>query len=335
MINAAVIGCGYWGPNLIRNFYETDGVNLISCCDLQRQRLDYIKKRYPSVVITSDYMEILTDSNVDAVIIATPISTHFQIAKKALLNGKHVLIEKPMTKDSSEAKELIEISKKQNKVLMVDHIFVYSPAVRKIKDIVLNGEIGDIYYIDSVRVNLGLFQHDMNVIWDLAPHDISIIDYILDKKPNSVSAIGSCHVGNGIENIAYMHINYDNNLIAHTHVNWLAPVKVRTTLIGGSKKMIVYDDVEPSEKVKVYSKGVDIKNGPEDRYKMLIDYRSGDMYAPKIEQKEALKEVCRHFIDCINDNRSPITDGQAGLRVVEILEAAQTSIKNNGAVIKL
>lgn len=335
MINIAIIGCGYWGPNLVRNFSETDNVNLAICCDIQKSRLDFIGRRYPSTEVTADYKEVLNDPKIDAVAIATPVSTHFKIAKEALLKGKHVLIEKPMTNSSSDAKELVELAKRENKILMVDHIFVYSPAVRKIKDVIEKGELGDIYYFDSVRINLGLFQHDLNVVWDLAPHDISIIDYLIDRKASSVSAIGSCHIGNGIENIAYLHINYDSNLIAHIHVNWLAPVKLRTILIGGSKKMIVYNDIEPTEKVKVYSKGVDVKDAPEGRYKMLVDYRTGDMYAPKIEQKEALKEACRHFVDCINSGRKPVTDGEAGLRVVEILESAQHSIKNNGKVVTL
>src|SRR3989338_7773674 len=335
MINCGVIGCGYWGPNIIRNLYEMDDVRPVSCCDIRPHRLQFIKKRYPLVDATLDYKEMLDNPDIDAVVIATPAFTHFQIAKEAFSKGKHVLIEKPMTRTSLEAKKLIELARKKDRVLMVDHIFIYSPAVQKIKEIITKGELGDIYYFDSVRINLGLFQHDVNVVWDLAPHDIAIMDYLLNRRPKSVSAIGSCHIGNCIENTAYLHIKYGNNLIAHIHVNWLAPVKIRTTLIGGSRKMVVYNEIEPSEKVRVYSKGVDIRNDPDGRRKTLIDYRTGDMYAPKIEHKEALGNVCAHFIDCIAKGKEPITGGEAGLRVVEILEAAQRSIKNGGRAIQL
>lgn len=330
MINVGVIGCGYWGPNLIRNFNQISRANLCAICDFSQQRLEKMKELYPGVKTTQDYMEIANNTEIDAIAIATPVFTHFNIAKDCLLRDKHVLVEKPMTSKSKQAEELIEIAQKREKVLMVDHTFIYTGAVRKIKEIISCGELGELYYFDSVRVNLGLFQQDINVLWDLAPHDISIMDYLLGGEPIAVSAIGASHAGSKFEDIAYLTVEYPNNLIAHIHVSWLAPVKVRMTFIGGSKKMIVYDDMEPSEKVKIYDKGVDITcDTSEERYKILVDYRIGDMYAPKLEQLEALRIECNHFIDCIQNNQTPLTDGIAGLRLVRILEAAQRSLEND------
>lgn len=334
MINCGFIGYGYWGPNMVRNFYATKDVKVFKVCDLKPQRMDLVRVTYPSVEVTTDHREVIKDPKIDALVISTPVSTHFSLAKEALDNGKHVLLEKPMTSTTDEAEKLIELAEKKKRVLMVDHTFLYTGAVRKIKEVVERGELGNIYYFDSVRVNLGLFQHDINVIWDLAPHDFSIMDYILQKEPEMVSAVGVSHLGD-LENIAYITVQFGDNLLAHIHVNWLAPVKVRTTLIGGSKRMIVYDDTEPSEKVKIYDRGVTYVEKAEDVYQMLVQYRTGDMLAPKLDTTEALKLVSREFIDSINQNRKPLTDGEAGLRVVKLLQAANQSLKQKGKPIEL
>ncbi|MCK4224160.1 MAG: Gfo/Idh/MocA family oxidoreductase [candidate division Zixibacteria bacterium] len=334
MINVGVIGYGYWGPNMVRNFYANKDAKVACVCDLSKKRLSLVESTYPSVKTTTDHKEIMKDTSIDAVVISTPVSAHFPLAQEALESGKHVLLEKPMTSTVEESEKLVELAEKKKKTLMVDHTFLYTGAVRKMKELVQNGELGDIYYFDSVRVNLGLFQHDVNVIWDLAPHDFSIMDFLLQKDPEMVSAVGVCHLGD-LENMAYVTVQYPGNLIGHLHVNWLAPVKVRTTLIGGTKKMVVYDDTEPSEKIKIYDKGVSYSEKKEDVYQMLVQYRSGDMLAPKLEPTEALKLVSKEFTDSINENRKPLTDGVAGLRVVKLLQAANQSIKEKGKVIKL
>ncbi len=333
MVNLGFIGYGYWGPNLVRNFYATKDAKVVKVCDLRKERLGIVETSYPAVKTASDYKDLMKDTQIDAIVISTPVSTHFPLAKEALENGKHVLLEKPMTATVEESEKLIELAVKNKKTLMVDHTFLYTGAVRKMKDLINKGELGEIYYFDSVRVNLGLFQHDVNVIWDLAPHDFSIMDYLLQKEPEMVSAVGVSHLGD-LENIAYVTVQYPNNLLAHLHVNWLAPVKVRTTLIGGSKKMIVYDDTEPSEKVKIYDSGVNVEKA-EDVYQMLVQYRTGDMLAPKLDSSEALKLVCKEFVESVNQNRKPLTDGQAGLRVVRLLQSANQSVKQKGKVIKL
>jgi predicted dehydrogenase len=334
MINVGVIGYGYWGPNMVRNFYSNKDAKVTWVCDLSKDRLALVESGYPSVRTTTDLKDVLKDTGVDAVVISTPVSAHFPIAKEALESGKHVLLEKPMTSTVEQSEKLVELAAKKKKTLMVDHTFLYTGAVRKMKELVQSGELGDIYYFDSVRVNLGLFQHDVNVIWDLAPHDFSIMDYLLQKDPEMVSAVGMCHLGD-LENIAYVTVQYPGNLLGHLHVNWLAPVKVRTTLIGGTRKMIVYDDNEPSEKIKIYDKGVSYSEKKEDVYQMLVQYRSGDMLAPKLEPTEALRLVSKEFTDSISENRKPLTDGVAGLRVVKLLESANQSIKQKGKVIKL
>ena len=334
MINVAVFGYGYWGPNMLRNFYANKDAKVAYVCDLSRDRLALVEAGYPTVKTTTDHQEVMKDTGVDAVVISTPVSAHFPLAKEALESGKHVLLEKPMTTTVEESEKLVELAERKKKTLMVDHTFLYTGAVRKMKELVQSGELGEIYYFDSVRVNLGLFQHDVNVIWDLAPHDFSIMDYLLQKDPERVSAVGVSHLGD-LENIAYVTVQYPGNLLGHLHVNWLAPVKVRTTLIGGTKKMIVYDDTEPSEKVKIYDKGVDYHQKKEDVYQMLVQYRSGDMLAPRLEATEALKLVSKEFTDSISENRKPLTDGVAGLRVVKLLQASNQSIRDKGKVIEL
>jgi len=336
-MNVAVVGYGYWGPNLVRNFSWLQDTHVKYVCDLDQRRLEKVHALFPNVEITTtEYQKILADASVEAVAIATPVKTHYPLAKAALEAGKHVLIEKPMTDRSEDAADLNRLAADVGRIIMVDHTFLYTGAVKKIKELVDSGQIGEIYYFDSVRVNLGLFQNDVNVIWDLAPHDLSIMKYIIHKTPVSVSAHGVSHVKNNLENIAYLSVSYQDSTIAHFHVNWLSPIKVRQILIGGSEKMIVYNDMENTEKIKVYDSGVKLNTGDKDAiYNALIQYRTGDMYAPKLDQTEALKTECRHFIDCIRQNRSPISDGVFGLEVVRILEAAQRSIRQQGKNIAL
>ena len=336
MIGVGVIGYGYWGPNLVRNFAEAPGSQVLAVSDLRPQRLALAQGRYPAIEVTTDYRELLADGRIDAIAIATSVSTHFDLAMQALQAGKHVLVEKPLAATSQQALRLIEEAAARNRVLMVDHTFVYTGAVRKIQELVARNELGDIYYYDSVRVNLGLFQHDVNVIWDLAGHDLSIMDYVLPARPRAVSATGMRHVPGEPENIAYLTLFFDSNLIAHVHVNWLAPLKVRRTLIGGSSKMIVYDDLEPSEKVKVYDKGITVNNDDtESVYQMLIGYRTGDMWAPQLDVTEALRLEASHFIRCVEQGERPISDGEAGLRVVRILEAATQSMAARGQLVEV
>jgi len=338
MIGIAVVGYGYWGPNLVRNIADCRNAKLVAVCDLRKERLTAVSARYPSVQISDDFEQVLANPEVDAVAIATPVSSHFRLAMRAMMAGKHVFIEKPIASSVDEAQKLVEEAARRNLVLAVDHTFVHTGAVKKMHELVHNG-LGDIYYYDSVRVNLGLFQHDVSVIWDLAVHDLSIMDYVLNERPVAVSATGMSHVAGQPANIAYLNLFFPGNLIAHIHVNWLAPVKVRRTLIGGSNKMIVYDDLEPSEKIKVYDKGITVKdNGEPERqsvYQQLVGYRSGDMWAPQLDMTEALSGELTEFADCVMNKKTPTADGHAGLRVVRILEAATQSLAQRGRVIEL
>ncbi len=333
-MKAAVIGAGYWGPNLIRNFLAHDEIEAVVACDVDAERLKAMGRSFFNIDTATVANEVIDRPDIDIVVISTPVSTHFQLAKRALEQKKHCFIEKPMTASSAEAAELIELAERNHVKLFVDHTFIYTGAVMKMKELISSGRLGEIYYFDSVRVNLGLFQHDVNVIWDLAPHDLSIADYLLEQRPVSVSAVGSGHVGNGLEDIAYMTLEYDDSLIAHFSVNWLSPVKIRRTLIGGTRSMILYDDMETSEKVKVYDRGIDVTSR-EGVYSTLVQYRTGDMLSPKLDQTEALTTATRHFIDCILQDQTPITDGHAGLNVVRILEASAESINNSGQAIEL
>jgi predicted dehydrogenase len=335
MIGIGVVGYGYWGPNLVRNFFEVPEAKVVSVSDLNAKRLDLVSSRYPSVETTARFQDLLYDSRIDAVAIATPVSTHFELAMQALRAGKHVLVEKPLATTSEQAIRLIEEAACRNLVLMVDHTFVYTGAVRKIKELVASHRLGDIYYYDSARINLGLFQHDVNVLWDLAVHDLSIMDYVLPSQPRAVCATGINHVSGEPANIAYLTLFFDGSLIAHIHVNWLSPVKVRRTLIGGSRNMIVYDDLEPSEKIKVYDRGIAINNHTENLYQMLIGYRTGDIWSPQLDSTEALRAEAQHFVQCIEQGERPTTDGETGLRVVEILEAATQSMARRGRLIEL
>jgi predicted dehydrogenase len=328
-----VVGLGYWGPNLVRNFLAVENVQGVVCCDIQTKHLQRVKQKFPNVEVTPVFEDLLKRKDIVAIAIATPVSTHYPLGVRVLKAGKHLFIEKPMAAKSAEAYELLNLAESKGLTLMVDHTFVYTSAIRKIKEIIDRGDIGEILYFDSVRVNLGLFQHDINVIWDLAPHDISIMDYLIDKRPMSVSAVGVNHF-NDLVDMAYLTIHFNDKLIAHFHVNWLSPVKIRRILLAGTKHMVVYDDVEPSEKVKVYDKGVEIK-GEEAVYNTLIQYRVGDMYAPKIEQTEALSFITQEFVECILTGKRPTTDGRAGLNVVNILEAAERSLRSEGRRIEL
>ena len=336
MARIGVIGCGYWGPNLIRNFVTCPETQLVWACDLDEIRLQKVLRPYPSVRQTTDLEEVLKDNGVDAIAIATPVHSHFPIAKACLESGKHVLIEKPLASSVAQGEELVNLAEKNNLRLMCDHTFCYTGAVRKIQEIVKSGVLGDLHYFDSVRVNLGLFQQDVNVVWDLAPHDLSIVDFVVDEKPVLVSAHGVSHAGNDIENIAYISLGYQNSFIAHFHVNWLSPVKVRKTMIAGSEKMLVWNDLDQAEKIKIYDKGIEVKQSErEQKERLLVSYRSGDMYAPKIDQVEALSLMVKEFADCIQENRSALTDGKAGLRVLRVLDAANRSIKADGANVRI
>jgi predicted dehydrogenase len=333
-----VIGCGYWGPNLLRNFAESEAAELRWICDADQTRLAAMGRRYPAAKTTTNYQELLADPTLDAISVVTPVATHFRIAGEALRAGKHVLVEKPLTSTGREAEELNELADRNRLTLMVDHTFVYTGAVRKMKEIVVSGDLGDLLYFDSVRINLGLFQKDINVLWDLAPHDLSIMDYLIERPPEGVSAIGSCHIEPGIENIAYLIMKFADDFIAHFHFNWLAPVKIRRMMIAGSRKMVLYDDIEPTEKVRIYDKGVTTNRVSSDRevdYQTLVSYRTGDVWAPKLDSTEALRHVVAEFLESIRTGHRPLTDGRSGLRVVRLLEAAQESIKSGGRLVKV
>ncbi len=328
MITVGIVGYGYWGPNIVRNFNAIEGARVHAVCDKSREALNRAKKAYPQVTVTSDCNDVLNSREIDAVAVITPVSAHFELAKKALQNGKHIFVEKPFTATVSQAEELIELAEKKGLTIMVDHTFIFTGAVRKIKKLIDEKILGDLYYYDSIRVNLGLFQPDVNVIWDLAPHDFAVMDFIVGEKPASVSACGKAHV-NSHEDTAYITVYFDNNMIAHFNVNWLSPVKVRTTLIGGEKKMLVWNDLEADEKIRIYDKGVEVCNR-ESSYDLRVSYRSGDMYAPRVEQVEALKLETEYFVSCVTNNEKPINDGTSGLKVVKLLEACNESLKRNG-----
>jgi predicted dehydrogenase len=335
MIRVGIIGYGYWGPNIVRNFVANDRTEMTMVCDTNQGALDRVKKLYPGVQVTREAKDVFSSPKIDAVAIITPVSTHFEMAKQALLNGKHVFVEKPLTATVAQAEELVELAEKKRLKIMVDHTFLFTGAVSKIMSLVESGKLGNLYYYDSMRVNLGLLQKDINVIWDLAPHDLSIMDYIIEEEPVAFLATGKAHV-NGMENVAYITAYFNNNMIAHFNLSWLSPVKIRLTLIGGEKRMVVWDDVAPDEKIKVYDKGAEVKNGPEhmdEKRKLLVSYRSGDTWIPKVEQTEALKLVVEDFVEYVLNDKSPINDGYAGLRIVKMLEASNRSLANKGKMV--
>jgi predicted dehydrogenase len=337
LVRIGVIGCGYWGPNLIRNFSKLENARLVAVADQVPAKLESVRRQYPSLQTCTDAQQVVAAAEVDAVAIATPISSHFALAQAAMENGKHVLVEKPLAATVSEAESLIALAEKHRRVLMVDHTFIYSGAVRRIRELIDAGEVGEIYYYDSVRVNLGLFQHDLNVLWDLGPHDFSIMCHLVNKKPVRLAAVGARPVRSpqwNLESLAYITVWFDDGTTAHFHLNWLSPVKIRRTMIGGSRRMVLYDHLDPDNQVKVFDKGVDVHTS-EERYRLLVQYRSGDMVAPKVDQTEALEAVCAHFVECVASGRAPLTDGQAGRDVVRLLEAAQKSIAQGGSTVDL
>lgn len=335
MINIGVVGYGYWGPNLVRNFAELSDARVHTVADLNPKALELVAKRFPATQTTTDFQELIRNPEIDAVAIATPVNTHFSLAMAALKAGKHVWLEKPMTETSLQARALVDEAEKRGLVLLVDHTFIYTGAVRKMADLIKAGDLGKILYYDSIRVNLGLFQRDVSVISDLAVHDFSILDFLFNEHPVAVSAGGINHFPGTPENLAYITLFYDSGLIAHTNVSWLAPVKVRQILVGGAKKMITYDDLEPSEKLKIYDKGVSFTDDPKMIHEMRVGYRTGDMWAPKLDSSEALRVEGEHFVDCIINSKTPITDGKLGLRVVEVIEAATSSMRGRGETVHL
>jgi len=333
MIRIGVIGYGYWGPNIVRNFNSIEGARVAAVCDMNPDALKKVQAAWPGIKTTADCAEIISSTDIDAVAIVTAVSSHFELARKALQAGKHIFVEKPFTSTSAQAEELIELAAQKNLIIMVDHTFLFSGAVRKIKELIDQDVLGDLYYFDSVRINLGLFQHDVNVIWDLAPHDLSIMDYLVKESPQAITANGTAHF-NGPEDVAFVSCYFSNNMIAHFSVNWLSPVKIRRTLIGGDKKMLVWNDLEADEKIKIYDKGAEVITR-EGVYDLLISYRSGDMWMPKVEATEALKLEALHSVDCVTHNTQPINNGQAGMRVVSMLEAADRSLEQKGAMVYL
>jgi predicted dehydrogenase len=334
MIRIGVIGYGYWGPNIVRNFHAHENSEVVMVCDKSPKSLERLKKAHPDMPSTTEANDILKSPKVDVVAVVTPVWTHYELAKAALENGKHIFVEKPFTCSVVQAEELIELADRKNLKIMVDHTFLFTGAVKKIRQLVDEGALGDLYYYDSLRVNLGLFQHDVNVIWDLAPHDLSIMDHVIREKPEAVVATGEQHL-NGVEDVAFITVYFPKHIIAHINVNWLSPVKVRTTLLGGEKKMLVWNDLEVDEKIKVYDKGVSMSTNPANLHQLLVSYRSGDMWSPQVAPIEALHAETAYFLQCINENKTPFNDGIAGLRVVRILEAADKSVKNRGQVVAL
>jgi predicted dehydrogenase len=331
VIKFGVIGYGYWGPNVVRNLDRLDETKVVAVCDKSPAARRKVAKAYPDVLVTDDPSELMSSPEIDAIAVVTPVWTHYELAKAALENGKHVFVEKPFTSNAAQAQELIELAARKNLKIMVDHTFLFTGAVQKIKQLLQEGALGKLYYYDSTRVNLGLFQHDVNVVWDLAPHDLSIIDHLIQKTPEAISATGQTHL-NGHEDVAFITLYFPDKVIAHINVNWLSPVKVRTTLIGGEKKMLVWNDLEADEKIKIYDKGVNITSR-EGLYNLLVHYRSGDMWAPQVEQVEALSRELAYFADCITNDQTPFNDGHAGLRVVKMLEAANQSMQKRGQLV--
>ena len=331
MIKFGVVGYGYWGPNVVRNLDRLDETKVVAVCDKSPAARKKVAKAYPDVRVTDDPAELMSSPEIDAIAVVTPVWTHYELAKAALQNGKHVFVEKPFTSNAAQAQELIELAERKNLKIMVDHTFLFTGAVQKIKHLLDDGALGKLYYYDSMRVNLGLFQHDVNVVWDLAPHDLSIIDHLIRKTPEAISATGQTHL-NGHEDVAFITLYFPDKVIAHINVNWLSPVKVRTTLIGGEKKMLVWNDLEADEKIKIYDKGVNVTSR-EGLYNLLVHYRSGDMWAPQIEQVEALSRELAYFVDCILNDQTPFNDGHAGLRVVKMLEAANLSMQKRGELV--
>lgn len=337
MLKVGIVGLGYWGPNLARNFATNPRTELSALCDADPDRVDAVGAQYPTPAPYTSYELMLRDPDLDVVAVATPVASHYELARAALLADKHVLLEKPFTATSQEGQDLIELADARGLQLLADHVFLYSPAVHKLGELVHSGELGQLLFIDSVRINLGLFQHDVNVLWDLAPHDLSIIDYLIGRAPKNVVAVGAAHAGNGLQNVAYLHLDYGDELLVSLHVNWLSPVKLRHFMIGGSRKSVLYNDLDPSERVKVYDRGIDVDVGedPEGRRQVLVSYRSGDVLSPRIEHAEPLGNLVDHFADCVEHGVAPVSSAQQGLRVVRTLEAAEQSLAKGGTLVEV
>lgn len=334
-MRVAVIGLGYWGPNLVRNLSSSPATELVAVCDRDESRLDAIGAQFPSARRETDAEAVFAADDVDAVCVATPVASHYALVKAALEAGKHVLVEKPFVQDVGEAEELVALARDKGLVLMLDHVFLYSPAVRKLSEMVAAGELGDLHYVDSVRINLGLVQHDVNVLWDLAAHDLSIMDHLVGRPPLSVVAFGEGHQGHDLADVAYLHLDYGDGLIASVHVNWLSPVKIRHFLVGGSRRSVLYNELDPSERLKIYDRGVDSTPDPESKRRIAVSYRSGDVVAPRLEPIEPLRAMVEHFADCVATGATPISDGEQGLRVVRILAASEESLAKGGSSIDL
>jgi predicted dehydrogenase len=333
-IKVGIVGCGYWGPNLIRNFALCPRAEVVAACDSSPARLETIGRSFPHVTRVGSLDEMLA-LGLDAVAIATPVFTHYPLAERCLIAGLHVLVEKPLASSVPEARRLIDLAARSGRVLMVDHTYLFSNAVRRIKAIVDDGELGDLYYVDSVRINLGLFQHDINVVWDLAPHDVSIVDYVLGREPRSTSAWGCAHADPDIEDIAYVNVDYDDRLMANFHVSWLSPVKIRQMIFAGSRKSLIFNDLDKTEPIKVFDRGIELGEGPDERRKLMVSYRTGDAWSPHVDSSEPLQAAVNHFVECVREGKPPLSDGLLGLRVVRLLEAATRSLRAQGGRIVL
>jgi predicted dehydrogenase len=335
LMRVAVIGLGYWGPNLVRNLASSPATELVAICDRDPARLASIGAQYPSARQLSDSDEVFASDDVDAVCVATPVATHYPLVKQALEAGKHVLVEKPFVQEVAQAEELVALARERGLVLMLDHVFLFSPAVRRLAESVSSGELGDIQYVDSVRINLGLVQQDVNVLWDLAAHDLSIMDHLVGRLPLSVGAFGEAHQGHDLADVAYLHLDYGDGLIASVHVNWLSPVKIRHFLVGGTRRSALYNELDPSERLKIYDRGVDSTPDRESKRQIAVSYRSGDVVAPRLDPMEPLRAMVEHFAECVHDGKTPISDGEQGLRIVRILAASEESLARRGASIEL
>jgi predicted dehydrogenase len=333
-LKVGIVGAGYWGPNLIRNFSACPLTQAVAICDSNPQRLEAIGRNFGGVALV-DSIDRLLEMPIDAVAIATPVSTHHRLASQCLESGRHVLVEKPLASTTEEARHLVELARKAGRVLMVDHTYLFNNSIRKIKELVDHDELGELYYIDSIRINLGLFQSDVNVIWDLAPHDLSIVDYVLGRSARSISAWGSAHADRDLEDIAYVNVDYDEQMLANFHVNWLSPVKIRQMIFAGSRKSLIFNELNTTEPIKVYDRGIELGKAAEDRHKLLVGYRTGDIWSPHVELGEPLQQVVTHFAECIRDGKTPLSDGELGLRVVRQLEAATRSVRAQGGRIVL
>jgi predicted dehydrogenase len=329
-----LIGYGYWGPNLLRNFSACPLTEVAAVFDANPARLEALARTHPHLKLVSSFDEFL-ELPLQAAAVATPVSTHFPVARRCLEAGLHVLVEKPLAATVVEARQLVELAARHGRVLMVDHTYLFSNAVRRIKEVVEHGDLGELYYVDSVRINLGLFQHDVNVIWDLAPHDLSIVDHVVGGEVRSISAWGCAHADPGIEDIAYVNVDYGDQLLANFHVNWLSPVKVRQMIFAGSRKSLIFNELNTTEPIKVYDRGIELGEPAEQRHKLLVSYRSGDVWSPHIEPGEPLQAMATHFAECVRDGKTPLSDGRLGLRVVRMLEAATRSIRAQGGRVVL